>query len=114
MSTGYLDLFIEQGEDFSATIELSSYSNSSYDLTNYYANSQIRRSHWSANASDIFITSMSEANNGKLILSISAANTQNLKYDKYVYDLFLTNAQTNKRSKILEGMIYINPSCTKI
>jgi hypothetical protein len=113
MSAGYLDLFIEQGEDFSASISLDNYNNTIFNLNNYIAKADISQSYWSANTTASFSTVI-DANNGIVTISLDADTTQTLIRSKYVYDLFLTNSLGGERSKVLEGMIYIEPSVTKI
>lgn len=113
MSSGYLELFIEQGETFSANVSLDKINGSPYDLTNYTAKSDIRKSYWSANTSASFVTSIDDSD-GTIGLYLSANTTQTLASGRYVYDIFLTDTNTNYRSKVLEGIIFVEPSATKI
>lgn len=113
MSAGYLELYIEQGETFSANVSLDQINGSPYDLSSYTVRGDIRKSYWSANVSAAFITSIDDSN-GTIGLYLSANTTQNLSYGKYVYDIFLTDTITNHRSKVLEGMVFVDPSATKI
>lgn len=114
MATGYLELFVEQGETFDLNVSLDySSNNATYDLTNYTAKSEIRRSPWSANASAIFQTSI-DANTSSIVLFLSANTTQELRAGRYSYDIFLTNNQGTNRSKVLEGLLFVEPSTTRI
>lgn len=113
MSAGYLELFLEQGETFSANVTLDQLNGSPYDLSNYSAKSEIRKSYWSANNSASFITSI-DITEGTIGLTLSANTTQNLSSGRYVYDVFLTDSITNSRSKVLEGILFVEPSATKI
>lgn len=112
MPAGYLDLYLEQGEDFSVDIELDSLNGSPYDISTYSAKSQVKKSHWSANTAASFATAISNTN--VLTISMTAANTQNVASGRYVYDVFLTNSTANTRSKILEGILFVDPSVTRI
>lgn len=107
MASAYLDLFIDQGEDFSATLSLSGLNNVSYNLDTYTARSEIKRSAWSANTTTTFNTTIV---NNEITLSLSSANTILLTKSSYSYDIMLTNSETNITSKILEGMVYVTPS----
>lgn len=113
MSAGYLELFIEQGETFSANVSLDQINGSVYDLSNYTVKSDIKKSYWSSNISASFITSIDETD-GAIGLYLLANTTQSLISGRYVYDIFLTNTLTNERSKVLEGIIFVEPSATKI
>lgn len=115
MSAGYLELFIEQGDSFTADITLDSINGSPFNLSNYSIKSDIRKSHWSANTTISFNSSIAgNGTTGIVTLTLDAANTQLLTASKYVYDVFLTNNSNNDRSKVLEGIIYVDPSVTKI
>jgi hypothetical protein len=112
MAVGYLDLFVEQGEDFSADITLDSINGTPYDLSTYSVKSQLRTSYWSANAAATFTSSISANGTGIITISLPHTITANLNSGKYVYDIFLTNNTSNTRSKVLEGTVYLDPSVT--
>jgi len=114
MSSGYLDLFIEQGEDFSANISLTALNSASYNLSSYSVRSDIRRSYWSEDATASFTTELIDGgNDGEISISLDSETTQSLTASKYVYDVFLINNSSNSKSKILQGTVYVDPSSTK-
>ena len=84
MASAYLDLFIDQGEDYSATLSLSALNNFSYNLDTYTARSEIKRSAWSANTTTTFNTTIV---NNEITLSLSSANTILLTKSSYSYDI---------------------------
>lgn len=115
MAAGYLELYIEQGEDFTANISLSLPNDASYNLYNYSVKSDIRKSYWSENVTASFDTELiDDGISGELSISLSSETTQSLTSQRYVYDIFLTDTISNTRSKILEGIIFVDPSATKI
>ena len=59
MPVGYSELFLEKGASFNTTITLYDVNNLSYNLVGYTANSQIRKSYYSANAVVTFTTAFS-------------------------------------------------------
>jgi hypothetical protein len=112
MPAGYSELFMEQGADFNASIELDDVSGAAFNLVGFTATSQMRKSYFSSNAAATF--SVSTGNSpalGVVTLSLSAANTANIAYGRYVYDVYVTN-DTN-RIRILEGIINVSPQVTK-
>jgi hypothetical protein len=109
MAAGYLDLFIDQGQDFSATITLDNMNGGSYNTAGYFAEGTIKSSYISANAAAYFNTTIDAT--GDLTISLDYLTTQNLSYGRYVYDVFLINP-ANTHSKVLEGIVYLNPSAT--
>lgn len=114
MAAGYLELFIEQGEDYSVNVTLDSINGQPYNLTNHTVKSDIRKSYWSVNVAVPFSANIANNELGIVSLSLPANSSANLKSGRYVYDVFITETNENKRSKVLEGTIYIDPSSTKI
>lgn len=113
MSAGYLELFVEQGEDFSINVNLTALNGEPYNLTNSTIKSQIKKSYWSANTTASFIVLIANPQEGEVNLSLSSGVTANVSSGKYVYDVFITNTLDSTRSKVLEGIIYVEPSATK-
>lgn len=115
MSAGYLELYLEQGEDFSVSITLDGMSGYPYNLSNSIIKSDIRKSYWSANTTASFSANVANTELGVVTLSLSANVTQNINSGRYVYDVFVTNtAEPTSRSKVLEGILHVEPSATKI
>lgn len=111
--TGYVELFIDQGSTFNSIIHLTDdNTNSPINVSGYTANSQIRRSYYSANISANITCTFSNTANGELTLSMTAAETANIKAGRYVFDVKTTD-QYNTVSRILEGTINILPQVTR-
>lgn len=111
MAAGYLELFMEQGESFSVDIALDAINGSPYDLSDFAVKSEIRKSHWSVDTTAIFNSSIITSD--MFSLTLDAMTTQNIEPGRYVYDVFMTNS-SNTRTKVLEGIIFVDPSSTKI
>ena len=112
MPAGYSELFMEQGADFNASITLDDVSGEAFNFVNYTASSQMRKSYFSSNAAATF--SVSTGNNpalGVVTLSLNSANTANIAYGRYVYDVYVTN--NFNRIRVLEGIINVSPQVTK-
>ena len=104
------NLFVDQGTDYSTTINLTDDNDNIVTLTGYTANGQIRKTYSSSNAVNFGITL--EANTGIVSLSLTDAQTANLVAGRYVYDVFLYNA-ANVASRIVEGIITVTPRVTR-
>lgn len=113
MSAGYLELYIEQGEDYSVNVTLDTLNGEPYNLINTTVKSDIRKSYWSANVSASFSANVANTELGIVSLSLPANTSSQMNSGRYVYDVFLTNQSDNSRSKVLEGMIHLEPSSTK-
>ena len=85
MPAAYQNLYIEQGTSFSTTITLDDVYGSVFDLHGYTANSQIRKSYYSANATAVF-TATVDASSSTIALSLDSLQTANIAPGRYVYD----------------------------
>ena len=110
MAAAYVNLYMEQGTTFSSVITLDDLNGSVYDLTGYTANSQIRKSFYSSNATATFTTSITPAN-GTITLSLTSAQTASITPGRYLYDTIITTGSTVTR--VLEGVIDVSPRVTR-
>jgi len=110
MTAAYVNLYMEQGTTFSSVITLDDLNGSVYDLTGYTANSQIRKSFYSSNATATFTTSITPAN-GTITLSLTSAQTASITPGRYLYDTIITTGSTVTR--VLEGVIDVSPRVTR-
>lgn len=109
----YAELYLDQGTTFNNVINLTD------DITNAYVNvagytvrSQMRRSYYSANASATITCTITDAPNGEITMSMTAANTSNLKPGRYLYDVEMVDT-IGTTSRILEGIITVTPEVTR-
>jgi hypothetical protein len=113
MSAGYQDLFLSQGDTFTTQLTLDDSYGNPYNLTGFRIGAQARTSYYTANASLIFTTSISDANNGVIQLSANSATTANVPTKTLVYDVLIKDASNNV-TKILEGRVFIDPTVTPL
>jgi hypothetical protein len=105
------NLYIDQGTTFSVNIQVFDNVGDPLNITTYEPNSQIRKSYNSSNAAATFTSSIFDAANGIVNLSLTASETGNLKYGRYVYDLELTSEDLVVRAS--EGIVTVYPQVTK-
>jgi len=108
----YVELFIDQGSDYSGSINMID------DITNGYVNavgytvtSSIKRSFYSLNTSGQFVCTVTDGANGEITMTMSAANTANMRAGRYVFDVKSVDT-SGYVSRVLEGMITISPKVT--
>jgi hypothetical protein len=113
MAAGYSDQYLEQGSTFSSQLTLTDDYGSPYNLTGFTITGRAKKSYTTANVAFIFSTTVTDANNGIITLSLDAPTTANIPYGKYVYDVIVTS-YTNIVSRVLEGQIYVSPGVTGV
>jgi len=112
MPAGYSELFLEQGASFNTSITLDDVSGVAFNLVNYTATSQMRKSYYSSNAAATFsVSTGNDPSLGVITISLDSANTANVYPGRYVYDVYVTSGTA--RVRVLEGIINVTPQVTK-
>lgn len=110
--TDYVELYIEQGADFETTIVLQDDDTNLYEnVGGYTVTSSMRRSLLSQNTSGNLTCSITDQSNGEITISMTAANTANLRMGTHLFDIRTYSA--GRYSRLLEGIIIVTPSITK-
>jgi hypothetical protein len=107
-----VELFCDQGTDFSYTIDLSNDDGTALNVANYTFSSSIRKSYYSSGVTANLTVSITDAANGNVRLSMNSATTANIKAGRYLYDVKMQDA-TNTISRVIEGIITVYPQITK-
>jgi hypothetical protein len=104
------NLVMDQGADFSATITLTDESGNLIDLSGYTGRSQMRK-FYTSNTYYTFDVTLN-ANTASILLTMSAANTNQISSGRYVYDLEVISGGSVV-SRILEGIVTVTPQVTR-
>ena len=107
------NLYIDQGTDYSSIITVKSATGAPLDLTGYSAKSQIRKSYNSTQAFD-FTCEIIDALKGKLRISLLASINEQMKPGRWLYDIEITQTETGRKKRVVEGIVQITPQITKI
>lgn len=113
MAAGYQDIFLNQNETFTTSLTLDDVNGAAYNLTGFTVKSQAKKSYYSTNSTLEFTANISDANNGIITLSASAATTANVPAGKLVYDVIITQVSTGTKTRVLEGQIFVSPTVTR-
>jgi len=115
MAAGYQELFLEQGASFHTTITLDDVYGNNYNLQNFAASSQIKRSYYSSNNTAEFST-LVNGELGQIVLSLTSQETSNIYPGRYLYDVLIYDVSdtANNTIRILEGVINVTPGVTKV
>lgn len=108
---GFAEITVEQGADYTTTINVNDATGAAQNLTSYTAAAQLRKSYYSTSATD-FTVSISSPLNGEITMALTSANTANLTPGRYVYDLVMTSP-LNVKTRIVEGIATVLPSVTR-
>jgi len=103
------NLIIDQGSDFSTTLDITDEEGSPIDLSTYTAAAQIRKHYTSLTKTDFTVSTTAS---GIVTLFLSANTSNELESGRYVYDVELT-ANTGSITRIVEGIVTITPSVTR-
>ena len=104
----YSNLYIDQGSDFSATIDLSQ-TTGSLDLTNYTSSGSIAKSYDGTSKGSF--TAEVDDTDSEVDISLTAAETAALKPGRYVYDVII-KSPAGVITRVLEGQVNVTPGVT--
>jgi len=105
------NIFIDQGADFSITVDVSDANGNQLNLTGYTAAAQMRKTYESSSISATFTTSIS-ASDGQVTLSLTDTVTTALSPGRYVYDLVVTDG-SSLSTRVVEGQAIVTPGVTR-
>ena len=105
------NIIIDQGTDFSALVDVSTSTNTVYDLTGYTVAGQMRKNYSSTSA-----TTFGCSHNGvlgQISITLSNAITDALSPVRYLYDIEITSAGGSK-SRVVQGTVTVTAGMTRI
>jgi len=103
------NLTIDQGSNYSITVDLTTANGSAMDLAGYTGRGQMRKSPSSSTAKDFTVA---VANNGIVTLSMSAAYTANITAGRWLYDVEVIS-DSDVVTRVLEGIVTVTPEITR-
>lgn len=105
------NLYIDQGTDFSVTVDVTDSAGEILELSGYTASAQIRKTYSSSSVSATFSTSISELS-GQVTLSLTDTQTSAIEAGRYVYDLNITSGG-GTTTRVVEGQAIVTPGVTR-
>lgn len=107
----YTEITLEQFSNFETSVDVEDLEGNPLVLDGYTANAQMRRSFYSATAYDFGIE-FSNTTTGRVILTMTDAETANLTPGRYMYDLTINSANTGTQ-RVVEGIATVLPGVTR-
>jgi len=108
MAVPVVNIQIEQGADFEATFFVTNSSGSDLNLSNHNLEAKMRKSFESEGSIGLGVTFGSDATLGKIVVSLTNAQTGIITAGRYNYDVLITNTFNNKKSKVITGQAQVN------
>jgi len=105
------NLYIDQGTDFSITVDVTDSAGDILELSDYTAAAQIRKTYSSSSVSATFATSIAELA-GQVTISLTDTQTAALESGRYVYDLNITSS-AGLVTRVIEGQAIVTPGVTR-
>lgn len=105
------NIVIDQGTDFSATIDVVDANNDVFDLTSYTPRAQMRKNYASATATTFDCTDNNSQ--GQITLQLSSNTTVNIDPGRYLYDVEITS-DSGTVIRVVEGIVTVTPGITRI
>lgn len=104
------NLIIDQGADFTTTINVTDDDDNVIDLTGYSGTAQMRKHYTSVTFYSFTVTIYPQT--GEVTLGLSANTTNSITPGRYVYDCELLDGN-GKTSRLIEGIVTITPQVTR-
>ena len=105
------NIFIDQGTDFTMTVDVQNALGNALDLTGYTLAAQIRKTYSSSNVTATFTTSHNNAS-GQVTMTLPDATTAAIESGRYVYDLMITSG-AGVKTRVVEGQATVTPGVTR-
>lgn len=106
------NIVVDQGANYYTPIFITDVDGLAVDLTGFTGAAQIRKEYSSSNVAATFTVTITPED-GKIELTLTAAQTANIVAGDYVYDCELTRTASNTVSRIVEGKVLVTPEVTR-
>ena len=104
------NLIIDQGSDYTTTINVTDDDDNIVDLTYYTGVAHMRKHYTSIKYYTFNVTTNAY---GEVTLSMSSNTTDCIPAGRYVYDCELTDTETGSKSRLVEGIVTVTPQVTR-
>lgn len=108
----YANIVVDQGADYSASVDVTDSDGDNLDLSGYTAAGQIRKTYSSSTAVNFTVSIATPASTGILNIGLTSTQTNAMKAGRYVYDVEITSAGGTV-TRVLEGQVEVTPGVTQ-
>lgn len=107
------NLYVDAGADYFNTITVLDDTGIPLDLSSYTVKSQIRKSYGSTTAYN-FNAEVYDAIDGLIRIHLSATQSEAILAGRYLYDIEITQTESGIKTRVIEGLVIVNPQITQI
>lgn len=109
MSTTKVDLIVDQGADWSESVDFNNDDGTPVNLTGYSFLGTLKTSYFSNTTIANFVITVLNAPVGNTVMSMNAATTANLSAGNYVYNVKMVD-NLGLTTNIMQGIFTVRPS----
>jgi hypothetical protein len=113
MAVEQVNIIVDQGTTFQASVGVTDDAGDLLDLSGYTAAMQMRKSYNSANAHHFDIYVDANTQSGVLHISMPADATQQVEAGRYVYDTEIYNDANTVVTRVMQGIVTVTPGVTR-
>jgi len=104
------NLRIDQGASFSSDVTVTNSDGDVVDLSGYTTEAKMARSYGATSTTTITAAVADDATTGVVQLTLTDSQTAALEAPaRYVYDVYITQTSTSTVTRVIEGVITVNP-----
>lgn len=107
------NLFIDQGSYFTTSVTVTGETGAAIDLTGYTVSGLMRKSYASTRSYALTCTVAIPATNGIIKVELPNTDSSAMPHGRYLYDIEVTNTDTNHKLRVVEGLVIISPEVTR-
>jgi hypothetical protein len=106
MAVPSVNIVVEQGTDYEEVFTITNPDGTPLDLSGHNGVAKIRKFPESTSFVGFGVSFVPNA--GQVVVSLANTVTANLKSGRYYYDVVITSTSTNKKTKVVDGMVLVN------
>jgi hypothetical protein len=106
------DISIYQGDTYAHELRIKDSANANVNITSRTYTGQIRKKRNSDTITATFTSTLTNAANGVVVMSLTSSNTANISAGSYVYDFQETNGETV--TTLITGVCTVTGDVTRV
>ena len=106
-----VNLFVDQGSDYTLTLTVKDDNGNATDLTGYTVEAYFQK--WTgSNKVHKFTPTVTDATNGKLQIKLLGSESDDIASGRYNYDVVINNSDNDITRRVIQGQVTLNPTAS--